>query len=197
MSRITGSTKFVQKLMEEHSHELMMALKGIGETLAVYSRACLDAGASGIFFATVEWGSADNISLDSYDMFCRPFDMTVLEAVREAPFNVFHVCRNNNHLRALLDYPVAAFNWDVAGEGNPSLSEVMSETSAAVMGAAATLAIAAPVLAVWVLVLAVPVPVRCVPPSVAGASCGRIAVTPFGSRTTLMRGKASVGSIFR
>ena len=134
MSRITGSTKFVQKLMEEHSHELMMALKGIGETLAVYSRACLDAGASGIFFATVEWGSADNISLDSYDMFCRPFDMTVLEAVREAPFNVFHVCRNNNHLPALLDYPVAAFNWDVSGDGNPSLSEIRSETSAAVMG---------------------------------------------------------------
>ena len=36
---------------------------------------------SGIFFATVEWGSADNISWEDYERFGQPFDMRVLEAV--------------------------------------------------------------------------------------------------------------------
>ncbi len=134
MSRITGSTKAVQRLIAEHSHELMMALKAIAETLAFYSRACLDAGASGIFYATVEWGSADNISIDDYESFGRPFDLKVLDSVRDAPFNVLHICRDNNHLPHLLDYPVAAFHWDALGRGNPSLSDMLGRTPAAVMG---------------------------------------------------------------
>jgi len=58
----------------------------------------------------------------------------VLNAVRDAPFNVLHVCRNHNMLDTLLDYPVAAFNWADRGEGNPSLLEVKARTPKAVMG---------------------------------------------------------------
>jgi uroporphyrinogen decarboxylase len=134
MSRITGSPKYVRKLMRENTHELTMALHAVSETLAAYSRACLDAGASGIFFATVEWGTADAISMDDYEMFGRPFDLPVLKAVKGAPFNVLHVCRTNNHLASLIDYPVAAFHWDVHGEGNPSLLKGASLTDKAVMG---------------------------------------------------------------
>jgi uroporphyrinogen decarboxylase len=134
MSRITGSPKYVKKLMNESSHELTMALHAIAETLAAYSRACLNAGASGIFFATVEWGTADAISMEEYESFGRPFDLPVLEAAKDAPFNVLHVCRNRNHLQSMLDYPVAAFHWDAHGEGNPSLVQVAGITDKAVMG---------------------------------------------------------------
>jgi uroporphyrinogen decarboxylase len=134
MSRITGSTKYVQKLMREHTHELTMALHTISGSLAAYARACLDAGASGIFFATVEWGSAQNISTNEYETFGRPFDLPVLEAVKDAPFNVLHVCRDHNHLPALMDYPVAAFHWDVQAAGNPSLVQGAAHTEKAVMG---------------------------------------------------------------
>jgi len=134
MSRITGSTKYVQRLMSEHPDELRAALDAIAETLAAYSHACLEAGASGIFFATVEWGSGDIISPGDYDTFARPFDLRVLDAVGQAPFNVLHVCRNNNHLPRLLDYPVAAFHWAAHGAGNPSLGEIASRTDRAVMG---------------------------------------------------------------
>jgi uroporphyrinogen decarboxylase len=132
MSRTTGSTKYVQKLM--HEHYLFSALDAITSTLIGYAKECLDAGASGIFFATVEWGSADVISIEDYNRFCRPFDLRVLGAVQDAPFNVFHVCRAHNHLREVLDYPVAAFHWDVHGEGNPSFSEIASRTERALMG---------------------------------------------------------------
>ncbi len=134
MSRITGSTKYVQKLMQEAPDDLLAALKAMAETLAGYSAACLQRGASGIFFATVEWGSRDNISADDYDRFARPFDLEVLKAVQGAPFNVFHVCRDNNHLAGLLDYPVHAFQWASRSPSNPSLSDIVSKTDKALMG---------------------------------------------------------------
>lgn len=134
MSRLSGSTALVQGLMREHPGELLAALGAIADTLAAYARACLAEGAAGIFFATVEWGSRDVISPEDYDRFARPFDLQVLEAVRDAPFNVLHVCRHNNHLERLLDYPVSAFHWAAHFPGNPSLSAIAARTERAVMG---------------------------------------------------------------
>ena len=134
MSRLAGSTKHVQKLMREAPDDLLAALGAVAETLHGYAAACLLHGASGIFFATVEWGSADNISPEDYDRFARPFDLRVLEAVQTAPFNVFHVCRENNHVALLLDYPVHAFQWASRSPGNPALSDMRSRTDKALMG---------------------------------------------------------------
>jgi len=134
MSRITGSTKYVQRLIRENPAELLSALDAIAETLAAYSTASVDTGTAGIFFATVEWGSADVISIEDYNRFCRPFDMRVLNTAKDAPFNVFHVCRAHNHLGKLLDYPAAAFHWAVHQEGNPSFSEIAAKTERALMG---------------------------------------------------------------
>lgn len=134
MTRLTGSTRYVQKLMREHPDDLEFALRIIESTLTTYARGCLDAGASGIFYAAVEWGSADNISWDDYERFGKPYDLRILEAVKGAPMNVLHVCRDYNHLERVLDYPVAAFNWDVHGAGNPTFTEVLSNTGKAVIG---------------------------------------------------------------
>ena len=109
-------------------------LATIARVLARYSSACLEAGASGIFFATVDWGTADAADESFYREYGRPYDLQVLHAVRGAPFNILHVCRNNNLLRLLADYPVAAFNWDVHGQGNLSLTEGLRLTNKAVIG---------------------------------------------------------------
>ncbi len=137
MTRLTGSTKYLQKLMREAPDELEAALGTVEQTMTAYARACLDTGASGIFYAAVEWGSADNISWEDYQRFGRPFDLRILNAVGGAPFNVLHVCRERNHLPRLLDYPVATFHWDVHGAGNPNFTDVLSTTSKAVMGGVA------------------------------------------------------------
>ena len=110
------------------------ALKLIEATLTGYAKACLDAGADGIFYAAVEWGTADNISWADYERFGKPYDLRILHEVRYAPMNVLHVCRENNHLRHVLDYPVAAFHWDVHGSGNATFTEVLSNTDKAVIG---------------------------------------------------------------
>ncbi|MFN8559833.1 MAG: uroporphyrinogen decarboxylase family protein [Dehalococcoidia bacterium] len=109
-------------------------LQTITRVLIRYSRACLDAGAAGIFFATTDWGTSDNADEDLYREFGRPYDLQTLYAVRDAPFNILHVCRANNFLRLMYDYPVPVINWDTHGAGNDSLAEALPRTRAAVMG---------------------------------------------------------------
>ena len=133
-SRLAGSHEPIRQYMEEAPQDLEAALAAIAETLAAYARACLDAGADGIFFASVEWGSRNYISAEQYARFGRPFDLPVLEAVQGAPFNLLHVCRNNNMLSDLLDYPVHAFHWATTGADNPSLTDILARTDKAVMG---------------------------------------------------------------
>ena len=133
-SRLAGSHEPIRKYMEEAPQDLEAGLAVIAETLAAYARACLEAGADGIFFAGVEWGSRNYTSTEQYNRFGRPFDLQVLEAVQGARFNILHVCRNNNMLTDLLDYPVHAFHWATTGTDNPSLTDILSRTDKAVMG---------------------------------------------------------------
>lgn len=136
LSIAAGSTKFIQRMIREEPDAVLKALCPITETMGKFSQACLKAGAEGIFFATVEWGSADVMAWDDYERFARPYDLKVLEAIEDAPFNVLHVCRSNNHLMRMLDYPVAAFNWATQDTTNPSPAEVLSNTNRAVIGGA-------------------------------------------------------------
>ena len=106
----------------------------ITETIINYSRANLAAGASGVFYAPLQWASFDNATSEFYREFGRPYDLQVLDAIRDAEFNILHVCFSNNMLADLLDYPVHAFNWDDRDPTNASLSEVWPETDKAVMG---------------------------------------------------------------
>ena len=103
-------------------------------TLAGYAKAALEAGASGIFFAPLAWASRDTCSEDFYREFGRPYDLQLLAGIREADFNILHVCRDHNMVDLLLDYPVAAVNWAAHGEGNPDLGALKGRTGMAVMG---------------------------------------------------------------
>jgi len=110
------------------------AVQQVTETLAAYARASISTGAAGIFFAPLGWSSRDVCDDDFYREFGRPYDLQVLSQVREAEFNILHVCRDRNRIEMLLDYPVAAVNWADRGPGNPSLAEVKARTRLAVMG---------------------------------------------------------------
>ena len=110
------------------------AIGRITETIINYSRANLNVGASGVFYAPLQWASHDNATPDFYREFGRPYDMQVLDAIADAPFNVLHVCHSNNMLADLLDYPVAAINWDDRHATNANLADVWAETDKAVMG---------------------------------------------------------------
>ncbi|PZR97653.1 MAG: hypothetical protein DLM69_09465 [Candidatus Chloroheliales bacterium] len=119
--------------MAEHPDLVDAALESITSTFERYVAECINL-ADGIFFATTEWGSRDNISAEQYAQFGRPYDLRVLGAAQEAEFNILHVCKDNNMLLDLLDYPVRAFSWAVHGNGNPGLAEMLPKTDRALIG---------------------------------------------------------------
>lgn len=129
-----GDVPRFRQWLREAATDVHIGLAVITETLATYARLCVEAGASGIFFATVDWGTRASATEDEYREFGRPYDLRVLAAVRQAPFNILHVCRQDNMLDLLLDYPVQAINWAATLPGNPSLGEGLSRMTKAVMG---------------------------------------------------------------
>lgn len=134
LGRMANGREPIERWMTEAPEALHQALDVVARTLAAYARACIEAGADGVFFATTEWATTDVLAKEEYDAFGRPYDVRVLEAVADAPFNILHVCRANNMLVDLLDYPVAAVNWATYAPGNVSLTEALARTDKAVMG---------------------------------------------------------------
>ncbi|MPZ23371.1 MAG: hypothetical protein GEU28_07470 [Dehalococcoidia bacterium] len=135
LGRITeGGAQKVKEFMEEDSAAVHQALDAIAETLAAYARTCVEVGADGIFYATVEWGTRNLMTSEAYLEYGRPYDLRVLAAVRGAPLNVLHVCRSNNLLEMMLDYPVHALNWDIHAAGNPGLGDIRERSNKGVIG---------------------------------------------------------------
>ncbi len=110
------------------------ALEAVTETFVPYVREVLRAGADGIYFATVDWASAEFIGPAQHREWSRPYDLRVLAAVAGAPFNVLHVCGTRNLLDEVADYPVAAFSWAATDPTNPSLRDALARVKGAVMG---------------------------------------------------------------
>jgi uroporphyrinogen decarboxylase len=131
---LTESDQAFLDLMKSEPQALKDALEVITETFVTYARECIKAGACGIFFATTEWASRDHLTEEQWDEWGRPYDLRVLNAVQDAPFNVLHVCKDNNLLFCLADYPVHAINWAVGSPGNPGLRDVQLNTDKTVIG---------------------------------------------------------------
>jgi len=110
------------------------ALEAVTCVFERYVRAVLAAGAEGIYLATVDWATHDLMGWDRYRTWARPGDLRLLAAAADAPFNVLHVCRRNNLLSELRDYPVAAFSWAAGEPGNLTLAEGLRVLPGAVMG---------------------------------------------------------------
>lgn len=125
----------VKQSITDHPDALKAALEVITQTFATYAKACLAAGASGIFFATTGWASADVLTQDQYAEFGVKYDLRVLDAVAgKAPFNVLHNCGDNIYFDILASYPVRAISWAATLPGNPSLAGGKLRTASAVMG---------------------------------------------------------------
>lgn len=108
------------------------ALGVMTDTLAVYARACLTAGADGLFYAT-NVATRALLTPAECRRFQRPWDLRVLEAAAGARFNILHLCGDDIRLDEFTNYPVAAFSLAAGGE-NPSLAEVHRRTGRAIVG---------------------------------------------------------------
>ncbi len=120
--------------LDSHPDLVRGALEAVTTTYAPFVRELLRAGADGIYFATVDWGSADLLTPAQHRAWARPFDLRVLAAAADAPFNVLHVCKRRNLLFEFADYPVAACSWATTDPTNPTLREALGQIAPAVMG---------------------------------------------------------------
>ncbi len=128
-------TEPVKESMTDHRQALETALDVITRVFTDYCLACLEAGVSGIYFATTGWASRDQLREDEYRTFGLPYDLRVLEAIAgKAPFHVLHNCGDNIHFDLLADYPVSAISWAATLPGNPTLGDGLKRTRKAVMG---------------------------------------------------------------
>jgi uroporphyrinogen decarboxylase len=131
---LMGDRRALLDHMKQDPQAVHGALGAITETFTQFARKSLEEGACGIFFATTDWASRDYLNEEAWEEWGRPYDLRILETVQDAPFNVLHVCKENNLLYCLADYPVHAINWDTAGAGNPNLRDVQLNTDKAVIG---------------------------------------------------------------
>lgn len=121
--------------MKEDRRALHTALRIITETLINHAIACLEHGASGIFYTTNGWASAGLLTEDQYREFGEQYDLEILDAVKSrSKFNVVHNSGSHIYFDLLASYAVHAINWSAERDGNPSLRDGRLRSGKAVMG---------------------------------------------------------------
>jgi uroporphyrinogen decarboxylase len=119
---------------KSNPQDLEQLLSHITDTLQALTERVLKLGASGIFYAPLQWTSLNVCDEPFYEQFGRPYDLQVLKAAEGAELNMMHMCGNNIGVERFLDYPVQVLNWDNFGKGNPTLQEVHAKTDKVVSG---------------------------------------------------------------
>jgi len=125
------------RLLEDLRHEpeqVEEALKAISRTMAEFSRANVDAGASGLFFAT-QMATSDMMTEEMYRHFGMQYDLPILKAVRKRAFiNVVHIHGMNIMFDLIArGYPADGLNWHDK-RTPPSLEEASKLFPRALLG---------------------------------------------------------------
>ena len=120
---INNDEEFIRHLRED-GEAVHDALRAITETYIGFVRATMERGASGIFFATTDWGNNTRIHQDLMLEFGKPYDLQVLGAAAGALLNIVHVCGPGAYVKEHLEYPVSVISWDARVRGNPSITQL-------------------------------------------------------------------------
>jgi len=110
------------------------ALEAISGTMAEFARANMDAGASGLFFAT-QMATRDRLTEDEYRDFGMRHDLPILRAVRRrALINVVHIHGANIMFDLIArNYPADGLNWHDQ-RTPPSLAEASKRFTGTLLG---------------------------------------------------------------
>ena len=121
--------------MREDRHALHIALRTITETLIAHAIACLEMGASGIFYATNGWASSGLLTQDQYREFGEQYDLEIMDAIKSrSNFNIVHNGGSHIYFDLLASYPAQVISWSADREGNPDLHAGHLSSGKAVMG---------------------------------------------------------------
>jgi uroporphyrinogen decarboxylase len=127
------SGKLVLDYMRQSPRQLHAGLAVITGVVRDYAAACLEAGASGFFFAT-QMASHDLMTPEEFKEFGLPYDLQVLESlVGTSRVTMLHVCKENLIFDLITDYPVDVINWAALTSGT-SLADARQMTDRPLAG---------------------------------------------------------------
>jgi uroporphyrinogen decarboxylase len=125
----------VVRELRQHPELVRPALGRIADALVDFSRASVEAGAAGIFYAISGYAGRGVMPEAVYRELVMPLDRSVLLRLpREAWFNVLHLCGSNLNFSLAHDLPAQVVSWSIHNQGNPSLAEGREISGRAVMG---------------------------------------------------------------
>ena len=120
-----GDPDFARFMMDLRSAPAAVesGLMAIADSLAVFARACIEAGAAGLFFSSIG-GERRRFTPLEFERWIKPGDLAILQAAVDAGawFNFLHICRDSIQLESYLEHPAHVFNW-AAQKGNLSIAE--------------------------------------------------------------------------
>src|SRR6266567_4612665 len=132
---LVGGEEPVLNTIREDRTAMHRALRVITETLTSYAIACLEYGASGIFYATNGFASEGMLTQDQYHEFGEQYDLEILDAIKSrSKFNILHICGKGIYFDLFSAYPIHALSWAATLEGNPDLRAGKLSSGKAVMG---------------------------------------------------------------
>lgn len=136
-SPLTTARKLAGDAVFEHMRsrpELLEAgLAIIAQTTSAFAREAIRAGAAGLFFAS-QCSTTEVMTEAEYRRFGQPFDLTVLDAVKDsARFTLMHVHGENIMFDLMASYPVNMMNWHDR-RTSPNLREALGRFSGLLVG---------------------------------------------------------------
>ena len=109
-----ASNHQVTEHLKQDADAVTGGLAAIADSLAEFAVACVDVGASGIYYSA-QGGEADRLSQELFETALKPADLVVLNAVaRCGEFHLLHICGERIRLELYADYPGHAVNWAVS-----------------------------------------------------------------------------------
>lgn len=116
--------QWFRRYLEEDPKALKDAFAKVADGLAELSRACVDAGADGIYYAALG-AEKDLFTAEEYAEYVEPYERQIFEAAGKGrKYNTLHICKHGLDITRFQTYPAAMVNWAIH-EGNPSLAEGM------------------------------------------------------------------------
>lgn len=106
---------YIQKNPDGMHH----ALRAISFTLTDYIKRLLEAGADGIFYASIGLAREGYLRYMEWEIFSRKYDLEILNPFCGA-FTILHTCGIFANPQRFADYPVSALHWAQSAPGNPT-----------------------------------------------------------------------------
>jgi uroporphyrinogen decarboxylase len=116
-----GTPERVLEDLREESDAIKQGLEIITDTSIDFAKACVNAGATGIFLGIGSGGRIwGDLSMEQLEKYALKFDKQILDSV-DCPIKLLHICSSsagNPQNKGLMEngwfknYPVTAINWD-------------------------------------------------------------------------------------